>query len=34
MARGREAVEKVYAESDKVTFDGRQRRSDIGTRNF
>jgi phosphoribosylamine--glycine ligase len=29
-----EAVEKVYAESDKVTFDGRQRRSDIGTRNF
>jgi phosphoribosylamine--glycine ligase len=29
-----EAVAKVYQESDKVTFDGLQRRSDIGTRNF
>lgn len=29
-----EAVAKVYAESDKVDFPGRQRRSDIGTRNF
>ncbi len=29
-----EAVEKVYAESAKVCFDGMQRRSDIGTRNF
>ncbi|NLT71295.1 MAG: phosphoribosylamine--glycine ligase [Verrucomicrobiaceae bacterium] len=29
-----EAVARVYAESDKVCFDGRQRRSDIGTRNF
>lgn len=29
-----EAVARVYAESDKVNFDGRQRRSDIGTRNF
>jgi phosphoribosylamine--glycine ligase len=29
-----EAVAKVYAESDKVDFAGRQRRSDIGTRNF
>ena len=29
-----EAVAKVYRESDKVTFAGRQRRSDIGTRNF
>ncbi|NNE92474.1 MAG: phosphoribosylamine--glycine ligase [Verrucomicrobiales bacterium] len=28
------AVEKVYAESDKVSFDGMQRRTDIGTRNF
>ena len=30
----REAVENVYAESAKVSFDGMQRRSDIGTRNF
>jgi len=29
-----DAVEKVYAESDKVCFDGMQRRSDIGTANF
>ena len=29
-----EAVEKVYAESEKVSFDGMQRRTDIGTRNF
>ncbi|PAW70458.1 MAG: phosphoribosylamine--glycine ligase [Opitutia bacterium Tous-C5TDCM] len=29
-----EAVAKVYEESDKVDFPGRQRRSDIGTRNF
>lgn len=29
-----EAVAKVYAESEKITFDGMQRRSDIGTRNF
>ncbi len=29
-----EAVERVYAESDKVSFDGMQRRSDIGTCNF
>ena len=29
-----EAVAKVYAESDKIDFPGRQRRSDIGTRNF
>ncbi len=29
-----EAVAKVYVESDKVDFAGRQRRSDIGTRNF
>lgn len=29
-----EAVAKVYAESDKIEFPGRQRRSDIGTRNF
>lgn len=29
-----EAVARVYAESDKVDFEGRQRRSDIGTRNF
>ncbi|MCK5919931.1 MAG: hypothetical protein KAG66_03260, partial [Methylococcales bacterium] len=29
-----EAVEKVYAESAKVCFDGMQRRTDIGTRNF
>ncbi|MCB1203066.1 MAG: phosphoribosylamine--glycine ligase [Verrucomicrobiae bacterium] len=28
------AVAKVYAESDKIEFPGRQRRSDIGTRNF
>ena len=33
-ATRQEAVEKVYAESNKVTFDGRRRRSDIGTRNF
>ncbi len=30
----REAVENVYRESAKVSFDGMQRRSDIGTRNF
>lgn len=29
-----EAVARIYAESDKVDFPGRQRRSDIGTRNF
>jgi phosphoribosylamine--glycine ligase len=29
-----EAVSRVYAESDKVTFPGMQRRTDIGTRNF
>jgi phosphoribosylamine--glycine ligase len=29
-----EAVEKVYRESDKITFDGMQRRTDIGVRNF
>lgn len=29
-----EAVTRVYAESDKIDFAGRQRRSDIGTRNF
>lgn len=29
-----DAVAKVYRESDKVTFDGMQRRTDIGTRNF
>ncbi len=29
-----DAVAKVYAESDKVSFDGMQRRSDIGTCNF
>ena len=29
-----EAVKKVYAESDKIKFDGLQRRSDIGVRNF
>ena len=29
-----EAVVNVYRESDKVTFDGLQRRTDIGTRNF
>jgi len=29
-----EAVARVYAESDKVDFPGRQRRSDIGTRSF
>lgn len=29
-----EAVARVYRESDKVTFDGMQRRLDIGTRNF
>lgn len=29
-----EAVAKVYRESDKVTFDGMQRRTDIGIRNF
>ncbi|MDF1756151.1 MAG: phosphoribosylamine--glycine ligase [Verrucomicrobiales bacterium] len=29
-----EAVAKVYAESEKVSFPGMQRRSDIGTRNF
>ncbi|MEM6916392.1 MAG: phosphoribosylamine--glycine ligase [Verrucomicrobiota bacterium] len=28
------AVARVYEESDKITFDGMQRRSDIGTRNF
>jgi len=37
VARGanrEEAVRAVYDESDKVTFDGRQRRSDIGTLHF
>jgi len=29
-----EAVRKVYRESDKVSFDGMQRRTDIGVRNF
>ncbi len=29
-----DAVEKVYRESEKVSFDGMQRRTDIGTRNF
>lgn len=29
-----EAVAKVYRECDKITFDGLQRRRDIGTRNF
>lgn len=29
-----DAVASVYRESDKVTFDGMQRRADIGTRNF
>ncbi len=29
-----QAIEKAYQESDKVTFEGRQRRSDIGTRGF
>ncbi|MDF1862116.1 MAG: phosphoribosylamine--glycine ligase [Verrucomicrobiales bacterium] len=29
-----EAVAKVYRESEKVRFDGLQRRTDIGTRNF
>jgi phosphoribosylamine--glycine ligase len=29
-----EAVAKAYAESDKIDFPGRQRRSDIGTRGF
>lgn len=29
-----EAVEKVYRESDKITFDGMQRRTDIGVKNF
>lgn len=29
-----EAVAKVYRESEKVCFDGLQRRTDIGTRNF
>ncbi len=29
-----EAVAKAYRESDKIDFPGRQRRSDIGTRNF
>lgn len=29
-----EARDKAYAESKKVTFDGLQRRSDIGTKNF
>lgn len=28
------AVELVYAESEKISFDGMQRRTDIGTRNF
>ncbi|MEM7600474.1 MAG: phosphoribosylglycinamide synthetase C domain-containing protein, partial [Verrucomicrobiota bacterium] len=28
------AVKSVYAESDKISFDGMQRRTDIGTRNF
>jgi phosphoribosylamine--glycine ligase len=29
-----EAREKAYAESQKVTFDGMQRRSDIGQMHF
>ena len=29
-----EAVERVYAESAKISFDGFQRRTDIGVRNF
>lgn len=29
-----EAVEKVYAESEKISFDGMQRRTDIGRLNF
>jgi phosphoribosylamine--glycine ligase len=29
-----EAVARVYRESDKISFDGMQRRSDIGTANF
>lgn len=29
-----DAVANVYRESDKITFDGLQRRTDIGTRNF
>ena len=29
-----EAVARVYRESDKIRFDGMQRRTDIGTRNF
>lgn len=29
-----EALTRVYQESDKIAFDGMQRRSDIGTRNF
>lgn len=33
-ATRQEAVAKVYRESDKVDFPGRQRRTDIGTRNF
>ncbi|HRQ89220.1 MAG TPA: phosphoribosylamine--glycine ligase, partial [Bacteroidia bacterium] len=33
-ATRQDAVAKVYAESDKIGFDGCQRRSDIGTRNF
>ena len=37
VARGetrQDAVERVYEESEKVSFDGMQRRTDIGTRNF
>ena len=37
VARGEtreDAVSRVYAESEKVSFDGMQRRTDIGTRNF
>ncbi|MCL4113240.1 UNVERIFIED_CONTAM: hypothetical protein GTU68_054479 [Idotea baltica] len=37
VARGEtreDAVARVYAESEKVSFDGMQRRTDIGTRNF
>ncbi len=37
VARGesrQEAVANVYRESEKVVFDGMQRRTDIGTRNF
>lgn len=33
-ATRQEAVAKVYSESEKIDFAGRQRRSDIGTRNF